>query len=370
MKNYLSILLLITISLGVLTIGLNKPLNGHHDWNNRYFSAIARNYVHYGPLKLSFGQLIGDSSPESRNYYTHHPQLFPLILAIFVGVLGYYNWVIRLVPVLFSVGTVVIFYLLLRKFYSLQASVISSLFMIATPMFMYFGKMANHEVFTLFFILLTVFYYLGGKFRLSLLTIFLGQWIGWPAYYLAGILFLISKKKAYLVLSLFNFILFILNVYFLTGSMTGGGLGEVLFFRMGFTNLPFVHEEYTNWQLFIQELRWIYRFFMPIQVLLILPALLFIKKSKANLVWVVFGLVAILHVVLFRTGAWRHDYWLYYFLPFISWGIAAGIDLGEKIYSGKYKYGIYAVYLLLLLVGIWQSQPFFWALQNMVDNSI
>lgn len=368
MKKYLAILLLIAVSFGVLTIGINKPLNGHHDWNNRYFSAIARNYLHYGPVQLGFGQLIGTSSPESKAFYTHHPQLFPLILAVFIGILGNANWVIRLAPIVFSTGSVVVFYLILRKFFSGQAALIACLFLILTPMFLYFGKMADHEAFTLFFILLTLYFYLTNRFKLTLVALVLGQWTGWPAYYLAGFLFLWSRKPIFIILSLIDFALFLLNLQFLTGSIFGGGLGEVFFFRMGFVNnIPGVHEEYTNLQLVTQELRWLYRFIGPPQVLLALLALGISLKQRAKYlpVWLIFGAIAVTHVVLFRTGAWRHDYWLYYFLPFFSFGIAAGVGLLEK----KWPW-IYAIYGVALILLIYQTQPFFWALQTMIDPNL
>ncbi len=367
MKKYLPILLLVLVSFGVLTIGLNKPLNGHHDWNDRYFSAIALNYLHYGPLQLGFGQLIGDSLPIAGNFYTHHPQLFPLILSAAILILGNHNWVIRLTPIIFSVSTVAIFYLLLKKYFSWQAAFLACLFMIATPMFLYFGKMADHEAFTLFFIILTIYFYLNNNFKLTLLALFLGQWTGWPAYYLAGFLFLWSRKPVFLILSLVNFSLFLLNIQFLTGSIFGGGLSEVFFFRMGFINLPSVHEEYTNWQLLSQELHWLYRFIGPPQVILALLAFIYSLKNRPKFlaVWMIFGAVAVTHVVLFRTGAWRHDYWLYYFLPFFSFGIAAGISVLEK--KGSV---IYTVYIAALVLMLYMTQPFFWALQNMIDTSL
>lgn len=368
MKKYLPILLLVAVSLSVLLIGINKPFSGHHDWNNLYFSTIARNYIHYGPIQLGLGQLIGNNLPTSHEFYTHHPQLFPLILAVFIGVLGTGVWVIRLAPIIFSCGSVAVFYLVLRKFFSWQASLLAVLFLIFTPMFLYFGKMADHEAFTLFFIILTIYFYLNNNFKLTLLALFLGQWTGWPAYYLAGFLFLWSKKPAFLLLSIINFTLFLLNINYLTGSIFGGGLSDVFLFRMGFiNNLPGVHEEYTNLQLLTQELRLIYHFFGPPQVILGLMAFIVSLKYRAKylLPWLVFLGIAVAHVVLFRTGAWRHDYWLYYFLPFFSFGIAASISLLEK--KGPV---IYTVYIAALALMLYLTQPFFWALQNMIDTSL
>lgn len=146
---------------------------------------------------------------------------------------------------------------------------------------------------------------------------------------------------------------------------------------MGFTQLPDVHEEYTNLQLLKQESQWIYHFFSPSQAILVLFSLTSsvyfwatkkIQLSKFYFVWVLFGFIAVTHVILFRTGAWRHDYWLYYFLPFFSWGIAMGISLLEKIINNRGQVIIYIIYVLALILAIYQTQPFFWALQNLVEK--
>lgn len=245
MRNCLVLILITVFSFLVLTVGINKPFNGHHDWNNRFFGQIANSYLNSGIFQLGFGQLINQSIPQSHNFYTHHPPLFPLILSVFIGVFGNFPWVVRLAPISFSVGTAVILYLLLRRFFNPVAAIFAIAFYLATPMYLYFGKMANHEVFTLFFIVLTLYGFLrwreSGKPRdliFTLASLFLGQWTGWPAYYLAGFLFLWSKNTSFLILSLINFASYLLRVYSLTGSVVGGGLREVFFLGWVLLNCP------------------------------------------------------------------------------------------------------------------------------------
>lgn len=376
-----AILLIGLVALGLLTIGINKPFNGHHDDNNAYFSQVGENYLKYGVLQLKFGQLIGSSTREKPEYYTHHPQLLPISLAGAIAVFGDNFWTVRLVPILFSVATVVIFYLLLRRFFNPVSGLLSVAFLMVTPMFLYFGKMADHEAPTLFFVVLSLYFYTLWReskkhrhFVFLLLSLFLGQWFGWPAYYLAGILFLLTRRFEILLLSLFDFGVFLLDVYLLTGSLIGGGLGEILIFRTGFGQLSWAKENYTNSQLAAQEASWLYHFLTPPQFIAAIGAFgvwLFswIKTRKIEAkdgIWLIFLAVAALHVLLFRTGAWRHDYWLYYFLPFFAWGIASGIGLLAKIHHGKYQFPAYFFFLLLLIGAIISGQPFFRALQDMV----
>ncbi len=373
-------LLLALLTFGVLSIGINKPFTGHHDDNDSYFAQVGRNYLHYGIFPLHFGQLIGNSTPESKNFYTHHPPLLSLSLAASLAVFGDTYYAVRLVPIFFSVATVIMFFLLLRRFFDPVTSLLSVVFFIITPMFMFFGKMADHEVPTLFFIILAVYLYSRWQqtkkrknFNFLLLVIFIGQWFGWPAYYLAGLLFLLTRRWEILILSLADFALFLGGVYWQTGSLVGGGLDQIFVFRTGFGQLPWVTESYTNIQLATQEVQWLYHFFTPPQVIagtiaLIVSIYLWVKGRKItsqNLLWLIFLAIAVIHVILFRTGAWRHDYWLYYFLPFFAWGIASGISLATK-YFPRQRSKIVLGYLILLVVALIQSQPFFWALQNIV----
>ena len=379
-SNFLMGFLFCLLALGLLAAGIDKPFTGHHDDNNSYYAQVAQNYIRYGIVPLRFGQLIGRSTPQSRNFYTHHPPLLSISLAAGLVLFGDNFTAVRLVPVLFSAATVLVFYLFLRRFFDVTAAVLAIGFLLITPMFMYFGKMADHEAPTLFFIILSLYLYSrlpgsgrSGRFRWLLLSLFFGQWFGWPAYYLAGLLFLLTRRWEILALSVFNFILFLAAVYWQTGSLAGGGLGEILLFRTGAGRLPGITESYTNIQLATQELRWLYHFFTPPQFLISAVAFgasayLWFKNRRmsiANKIWLVFFAVAVIHVVLFRTGAWRHDYWLYYFLPFFAWGIASAVELSRRHFPRARNY-IALAGLCLFATAIFQSQPFFWALQNMV----
>ncbi len=369
---------LLVFSTVLLTIDITKPLNGHHDYNNRYLSEVVTNYLKFGPLPLRFGQFIGQISfpPDFTSAYTHHPIGVPLLLVPFIALGGPTPLAIRLLPTLFSLLTVCLFYLVLRRFFSTRASVLALIFWITTPMFLYFGKMTDHEVPTLFFIILTLQAYLRKNSRLLFLSLALGQWMGWPAYYLAGLLFLVTFDWRLVLLSLTNFSIFLLHTFWLTGSVVGGGLLEIFLFRAGLGQLDWVVENYTWVQWLTQELRWLYRFFTPPQFIVVVLTVIYtalsvttrkLTLSKANLIWLTFAGIATIHIFLFRTGAWRHDYWLYYFLPFFSFGIATAISHLEKKFPRQTTV-ITLLFLVFVLLGVYISEPFFWALQTMVVN--
>lgn len=360
MLEKLSLLAVLLLATLALTIGIHKPFNGHHDVNNQVYRQAALNYLTKDISEHKFGQLINGT------FYTHHPPLLPLTLAISLAIFGDHTWSIRLVPIVFSISTLYVFYLLLRKFFSAKTSLIALLFWIITPMFLYFGKMADHEVITLFFVVSAIYTFVAKKIKLVLLSVFLAEWSGWPGYYLAGILALFMRSWTLIFLSIFNFSLFIFHLSILTGSPIGGGLVDIFLFRTGAKgSIGEVTEIYTLSDFIKQELSWTYHFFTPPQFLLtLLAATLTIFKRHFGLkekVWFIFFFVAMIHVVLFRTGAHRHDYWLYYFLPFFSFGMAKC----ESFFPGK-KLTL-VIFITLLLFAFWKSQPFFWALQTRID---
>ena len=371
--DILLVILIGIVSFLLLTIGIDKPFNGHHDFNNRFFSQVGRNYIKYGLLNLKLGQLIWDHKPEDTGevYYTHHPPLLPIILSVGLKTLGDTNASVRVVPIVFSVLTLGIFYLLIRNFLGVIESLLGVGAWVISPMFLYFGKMADHEALTLFFITLTCWLFVLWKksgdisiFHLLVIGLFLGQWTGWPAYYLAGILFIISRRWEFVALSLFNFALFVGNVVWITGSPVGGGLWEILLFRVGLQPLSFAEEIYTPIQFMTQELRWSYHFFTPGVVIttvlyLIYSLLKWFKNRKFDLwsqIWLVYFLVALIHIFFFQTGAWHHDYWLYYFLPFYGFGIAGMASLLVKGFRSQ-RTVVYIFFTLLLLFSFSSSQP-------------
>lgn len=374
LKDSLCLFVLIVFTTILLTIGFARPSVGHHDANNRMYALAGLNYLDKGVIALSFGQLMQPvGNPIVReNFYTHHPPILSLLLAVSMGLFGYTSWAIRLVPILFSLGTIVVFFLLLRKFFSLPITLLGCFLWIGTPMFLLFGKMADHEALTLLFIVVASYAFVTKRSRLMLVSLFIGQWTGWPAYYAAAILFVFTRKFSLILLSLGNFALFLVHLIILTGSPIGGGLVEIILFRMGLKEqLGQVIERYTMMDFIKQEVSWTIHFFNPAQIWLALLGGAFALWKRyfgvREKVVIVFFFVAFVHVILFRTGAHRHDYWLYYFLPFYSFAAALGLHHLHALTPKKYRFIFYLVAVGLVLVAAWQGEPFFWALQNRVE---
>jgi hypothetical protein len=70
-----------------------------------------------------------------------------------------------------------------------------------------------------------------------------------------------------------------------------------------------------------------------------------------------FGL-ALVHVVLFKQGAWEHPYWIYYFLPPLAICAARAVFVMAQASASRYRKSFGAAgCVLFLLASAWLSYP-------------
>ncbi len=289
-------LLIILFTAGILlSYQFNKPFWGHHDWNGVYWGIVARNF--------------------SRDQFTfnfHYPPLFPLIWSWFFGIFGIHNWVSRLMAASFSLGSIAIFYFLVKKFFSVKTAFLASILWIFTPMFIYFGKMPVHEIPLMFFVLLSFWFYLTKKFWPLFLSILAAELITWPGFFIVPAITIHafvtkswSKKHLYLWASSVGvFGLHLLHDYFVTGDYFGGGLREIFLMRV--TNVSLIPYLMT-----LGRWAWTYYFLLvPLSIVGLL-----INRNK---ILILFLTYALFYPIIFRDAAFRHDYLLIYFWPFLT----------------------------------------------------
>lgn len=329
-------LLLIVLSFAflVLLFRADKPFWGHHDWNNAYFGNIARNYTRYGLLTTKLGQVIG-SGPENTSrfsYHTHHPPLLPLLLGLSYMLFGISELSTRLIPIVFSLATLAVLYRYLSLELGRRTALLAMTLWIITPLFLYYGKLAVHEIPVLFFFILSLWRYrlwLVEKDRRSYLllalSILFAGFSGWPGHYIALAInlyhLLLTRRinpRVLLLLSLpvLTFSLHLLHNYFLTGSALGGGLAQSFWFRSTMIDLSrFIGQELTYVFVYITK---------PLVLMSLLGLIVAHKASKLPLLSVLF-LFGIFHPFLFQEAALRHDYLIYSVLPFFPISAAIGV---------------------------------------------
>ncbi len=329
MKYLIFVVLL--VAAAILSIQITKPFYGYHDWNGITYGQIARNNVRYGLIKTRLGQVenLTPTTPSNFRYDTHYPPLFTLLLSIPVVLFGPHEWSIRLLPIIINLLNLYLIFRLGSLLFFPQIGALASILVLFTPIFTYFGKNPVHEPLTFSFILLnTILLYQAvtkpkePKYISYLLTSsLLALFSGWPAYYHLPLLaiygFLKTDKKLLLSLLLFPFLgLFIhlLHIRLLTGSFTGGGLVEIILYRLSVTRTN-LSDAYTLPQ-FISRFTLFSRNMFTIPLLITsLLGFLTLKKNRFYLILLATG---ILHSVVFSNIGYIHDYLQLPFLGFIS----------------------------------------------------
>ena len=321
-------LLLFFGAILLLSYQITKPFIGHHDFNNAFYANMARNLVRYGPLTTKLGQVtnIGPATPSQFTFHTHHPPLMIWLLAISYSVFKVTEFATRLVPIVFSALTVAVLFSLLKRVFNLRIAIVSCVFWITTPIFSYFGKMAIHEVLVLFFFVVSLLCYYRNWSRGLIVSCVLWCLSGWPAFYIPVVIIFIdvlSKKALFnrrllwlLVIPVVIFLILLGHNYVLTGDAFGGGLINALFFRTASVPIG----DYVR-----KELGWLMAYYSkPLMVGTVLGIMMVIfSKDRKHMAFFLGILIyAAMYLIVFRSSAYRHDYLIYYFLPFVT--VAAG----------------------------------------------
>ncbi len=325
-------------ALIALSYGITSPWSKNHEgYNGAVYSQYAINYIRYGFLATKFGQ-VGGSLPLKPNefgYYVDHPPLLPIFVSLFFRIFGEHEWSARLVPVLFSVASVILIYMLGEKLWSKRVGIISAIAFAANPMYLFYGRMVDHEALVTFFALLSVLLYIkwldgDNRYLWGLcVSIFLGGLTGWPTYYLIPIfglhyLFFVKKKSPLALMPGFA-ALIALTLFCLQLKWFGGDSFTVLKrqFLMR-SNLDAVHDPSkqiafnTMLNTLIPQVT--YFFTIPLLTAALTGPLASLynsyKKRDYFSASILIGLFifALTHVLLFKHGAMCHPYWTYYFL--------------------------------------------------------
>lgn len=176
--------LLLAVYAAGLTHGLSHPWIGLHDWNGAFFSQLARNLLRY-PLEIHGGMplvAVGEAvpPPEERSIYATHPAGLVWLVAGSFVLFGETEWAARLVPIVCSLGALVLLVRLVAKCQNYDTAWLTGLLYATMPLAVYFGRMVNHEPVGVFFMLAALTAWTeaveeqGGARR--------WRWAWWPAW--------------------------------------------------------------------------------------------------------------------------------------------------------------------------------------------
>lgn len=369
-------IILISLIIIIVTVGLcyeiNKPWVGLFDFNGAVYSRFAKNFLTFGFLetKMSPTWDMGSVVPQSFDYYLHHPPMVAYLVALSFKLFGIHEWSARVVPIIFSVLALILFYLIVRSYRNKNIALLSLAFLGFTPMFLYYGRMVNHEpVFLCLYFLIMLLYLKFLEKRRDLyivgitVSFILAYLTAWTAFYLSILLLIhylifgyknIRDKRPIVIFILlpvlFAFI-YIFWIYSIKGSLSDN-INSIID-RFG----PNKFHPFTWMEFLLLEVSRIKFLFTPVVSFLVLWGIvsLAVKRSISQLLKdnfiIIFLSLPLMNIFLFRDGAWEHDYQLYYFLPFFAVVSAIGLfSLGGLLHNKRALKILIASFIILFLI--------------------
>lgn len=348
--NYL-ILIPIILAVVVLSLKINKPFVGQHDFNGVQFGNAAKNYLKYGPLQLKFGMVtskIHGDFRSSKSFYTSYLPTLPLLIFLSYKLFGISDFAVRLIPSIFSLLSVIFLFLLTKKLWGNKAATLASLFFVFNPMFIYYSNIPIPDILVLSMMILSIYCYIRYQKERKvknliflLVVVFLSGLMGWISIYLGPIFLLhslIIKKfdRNILVLNtilLFTVLLQFIHNFILSGHLLEGSMFSSLQKRLFEKSLSFGGEEFTVLNYVRRQMNIFQAFFtrtiICLSVFTTIKYLTDLKWGKTidfnKGIILVLLLLGLGHPIIFTKAVFIHDYQNIYLLPFLS--ISAGLAL-------------------------------------------
>lgn len=352
---------LIVLAFLLLSININKPFIGQHDWNGVVYGQQAKNFYRFGYFPLKFGATLAtfNTSPDERKYLIHYTPVLPVMISFSYLVFGVSEWSTRLVPVITSLASVFLVVLLGKELISFRAGIIAGALMVVTPMFIYYGKNPVHEIVLLPFALLAFYSY--RRFlktsekcwwNILLLAVTAAMLVGWSGYYavelifIHGILLQPKEKIRFLQLPLISVTL--LTIFFfhsvILSPQATVDLQNIFLARLGGLSVGLI--DFTA-----KEFRYAINLFTASLLLLsmawifsVIPGLTR-NLYRVNTILLLFlGLFGLTHILIFRQAGYYHEYLLFPLLPFIALASAGTVDNLLKLFQ--------SLKIKLLIVGL------------------
>ena len=403
LRKHVPFLLILCLAFFLLSINLTQPWVSENEDNGLAFSSIAVNYIRFG-LGSSKGQNVADLEtlnahsplsiagvPSSQEFhylltgpvhpyvYADHPPLLGLTIAGALVVFGYHFWVVRMVPLAYSLATLILFYVLMNMLFDRGIALFASFLYATFPMMAYFGRDVAHEAPTLFWATVMLIGYVRWKsvpqqrrwLVLIVASLVIGGFYGWPMFYFAFIVFgidWITSKRfskalalATLVPAVLTFAVVIAQIFWALGD-TLAPLILVFSERSVSNQYAAGPDNIKSWVVAMIHhnidgyVRW--------SVVALPLSLLFIALRARTEGWslritilVITFLFGLSHILVFHGGAYFHVYWQFYFLPFYAMtiGWAATRFVREGLRWPKARIATLLVWALCIFVLNWPT---------------
>lgn len=389
-RRFLVVGLLLTAIYGYgLTRDVSEPWHGVHDWNGAFFSQLARNFLRY-PWSVHHGMPIvaagaATPGPEDSSIYATHPPALVWLVAGSFRIFGESEWAARLVPIVFSLMTFVLFLWLAARAYDMWIAMLAGLFYAVMPMSVYFGRMVDHEAVCLFCMMAAAVGWMqlnrGGGTRACrgiaryvwqaaiVASIWLCVWVDWSGVVFGGLLVgwmgvqALRKKSdwtAFAVVGVGAAIAVVSMVCFIVYAGLEGrwsDLAAIFFSRAA------EHEDIAGagiagdwWRHIFNNLTWL------LAILAIVGSSISVfgrrvagvgdsieARSAARVGLNLVALAAIVWVGVFWKQFERHEYWMFYIGPAVAIsGAIAILTLVDIAWRARARFSVVALFVVAM----------------------
>lgn len=363
----LALILLYTATVRIYL--LNVPFHSTAEGVGSWYGIMARNYLRI-PWSEHHGvpvQSIGHWPSTPLRFYSHHPPLMPLTVALGYKLFGQGDWQTRLPAALCTLGSTLLLYLLLKQ-YSPAAALYAAAIFASLPITLYYGgqpEFLNPQFVFLLLLSTVAFFRINSlptikSLVLLCLTFTFFAATDWPAFYfvpLATICFLKKHRLAHWPL-LVAFILFSIAIFFalyaqITLTATHDWTWMLDQFRtrtLGTTPsqkislLTWLHQAWT----YNHE-----HHTLPILSLSLIWLFVTIANRKlqiTNQPTIFLLLFALIHLLIGRQGSYSHSWWWWPLTPFLALSSAIALTHLISLFSRRKTIAAHISAILLLII--------------------
>lgn len=335
-NQYFWLLILLAFGLFVRLYKIDTPIADWHSWRQVDTAAVTRNFIKEGfnPLKPRGDDMSIVSEVNIPNlnrlrfveFPIYNMTVYPLYLLF--GVNEMYH---RLVSILYSLGSIVFLFFLVRKYHGILIALISTFIFAFLPFNIFFSRTTLPEP-TLIFFCLGMMYFISHWIDSGRKSNFIfGAVFGiisflikpWSVFFFLPLVFQAMKKERKVLLPIKYLLLtFIILLPFLIWRLWMLQSPEGIPASSWLTNGDGIRFRPAFWWWIISER--ISREILGVTGVFLFFLALIIKPKNNNYFFHIWTLSMFLYIIVFATGNVRHDYYQLIFTPVASIFISLG----------------------------------------------
>jgi hypothetical protein len=351
-------------------------------WEIAFQEIIAKNHLVFGFNQTHFLSVI--SVVDGQNiYHLSHPPLLQILIASSYFFFGIHEWSARLIPILFSLGTIFLIFMIAERVWNPRTALFAAFFAAFMPMSAYFGRIVNFEPPVLFFILLFTYAYLvwsetGASpwFFVTVSALILGGLTDWPFFLVLPFFVIISlatRKKIKETVFLFLIGCGVAGGYlFLKNSLVGykSGVSDWFGHLLFRSNIPAFIGNPDLYSLTIGRLWNNFSLTIILAVMGVLVWIYLVQKRQGTyhnlttkeLVPAALLAFGLSYLIIFLESTYTHEWQMYYLIPGVS--LYAGFTLSSVFPStltsrSKAMLGKLGCILVLIIFLAFSAQSLF-----------